>query len=65
MTYAFVKPSSIPNCSFPNIALVRFVLLLTRSERGGREEDGPETSSEGAEEMDVAIIRVYVYKKSG
>ena len=65
VTYALVKPSSIPNCSFPNIALVRFVLLLTKSERGGSEEDGPGTSSEGADEMDVAILEVYVYEKSG
>ena len=41
------------------------MLLLTKSERGGSEEDGPGTSSEGADEMDVAIISVYVYEKSG
>ena len=41
------------------------MLLLTKSERGGSEDDGPGTSSEGADEMDVAIISVYVYEKSG
>jgi hypothetical protein len=54
-TYAWANPSSIPYCSFPKIARVRFVLLLTKSARGGSEEDGPGTPSEGADEMDVAI----------